>query len=153
MKTVEEIYQRTLASSDPKYYKDIKRELMSEIGDDYEKLKAYKMVCESYGTLNFNIMAATFIISFGTFIINIFPKKGIDVKKSIWGELFQSVAIQCIAAIGIIGIFVLMALLIKMHIREKKYQQVLLVLKGIEKEMFLNKLGVKEKTESKKKEE
>lgn len=46
MKTVEEIYQRTLASSDPKYYKDIKRELMSEIGDDYEKLKAYKMVCE-----------------------------------------------------------------------------------------------------------
>lgn len=132
MKSIEDIYQKKWASHDPEHYKHIKVELIGAINNNRENLNAYKMVCESYGILNVNVVVATFILSLAGFIFSLLPKE--LVNKNLADYL------------GIIEFFSILAIIyiaynaITMINKEKKCKQILSVLKDIEKDIFTDKV-------------
>ncbi len=135
MKSIEDIYQKKLVSYDPEHYKHIKLELIREINNNRENLNAYKMVCESYEILNVNIVVTTFILSFAGFIFSVLPE-----------ELVNKNVAKISGLIGIISFFAIIYIAYKgivMYNKEKICQQILSVLKDIEKEEFTD--GVTQK--------
>lgn len=128
MKSIEDIYQKKRVSYDPEHYKHIKLELMREINNNRENLNAYKMVCESYKVLNVNVAITTVILSFATVIFSVLHEELVNKNAANFSWL-----------IGIISFFAIIYIAYKgiaMNNKEKKCQQILSVLKDIEKEVF-----------------
>lgn len=128
MKSIEDIYQKKWVSYNPEHYKHIKLELIREINNNRENLNAYKMVCESYEVLNVNVVVTTVILSFAAFIFSVLPEELVNKNAANFSWL-----------IGIISFFAIIYIAYKgiaMNNKEKKCQQILSVLKDIEKEVF-----------------
>ena len=90
------------------------------------------MVCESYEVLNVNVVVTTVILSFAAFIFSVLPEELVNKNAANFPWLIviiSSFAIICIAYTGIV-----------MNNKEKKYQQILSVLKDIEKEVFTDEV-------------
>ena len=128
MKSIEDIYRKKLVSYDPEHYKHIKLELIREINNNRENLNAYKMVCESYEILNVNIVVTTFILSFAGFIFSVLPEELVNKNAAKISWLIGIISFLAIIYIAYKGIV--------MHNKEKICQQILSVLKDIEKEEF-----------------
>ena len=110
IKVYDDALEKTI-KEDITLYTALYQKLTAKVGNNYQKWRNYKLICENYKFLEFNLSFVAIIISLAALV---------EV------ELGMGV----IVSLGI-GIVLLAMMAIRMHRREKKFQYILGVLEDL----------------------